>query len=78
MADVPKQESNQPGKLFSLTSTFAVHLKGCLGRLHADMTVKSLMRLDGYPGWSESSLDEWVITLVLLYNDILSNYTTIF
>ena len=51
----PSEDSNQPGHLPSLIRVFAVRMKKvCL--VPIKRTAKTLIRLGGCPGWSESSL----------------------
>ena len=75
----PSEDSDQPGHLPSLIRVFAVRIKkaGVLSyplsaqrRLWSDWAdaqadSKTLIRLGGCPGWSESSLGAHVILLVL-------------
>ena len=53
MTCAPSEDSDQPGHLLCKTNKMTVH------------TVKSLIRLSGCPGWSESMLDAHVSLLVL-------------
>ena len=48
----PSEDSDQPGHLPSLIRVFAVRMK----KLHTERTAKTLIRLGGCPGWSESLL----------------------
>ena len=65
MACAPSEDSDQPGHPPSLISLHCA-LNGLL-RIQAFFirTAKSLIRLGGCPGWSESSLGEHTILLVL-------------
>ena len=59
----PIEESDRSGHPPSLIRVFAVHSLGIFSCLHAE--AKTLIRLGGCPGWSESSLDAHAILLVL-------------
>ena len=65
MTCAPSKDSDQPGYPPSLISLRCTHEKklGSLAILRA--TAKSLVRLGGYSGRSESSLGPYVILLVL-------------
>ena len=55
MACAPIEDSDQPGHPPSLVRVFAVHMKKAWVQLPIERTVKTLIRLGGCPGRSESS-----------------------
>ena len=63
MACAPNENSDQPGHPPSLIRVFAVRMKKPW--LPIERTAKTLIRLGGCPGWSESSLGATFILLVL-------------
>ena len=63
MAYVPSEDSDQPGHPTSLIS--AVGMKKAWVFSYQLSTQQRLIRLGGYPGWSESSLGAHAILLVL-------------
>ena len=62
MACAPSEDSDQPGHPPSLIRVFAVRLRT---RAFFMQTAKTLIRLGGCPGWSESTLGAHAILLVL-------------
>ena len=66
MTCTPSEDSDQLGHPPSLIRVFAVRSMGKLSTRGFFMrTAKTLIRLDGCPGWSESSLGAYVILLIL-------------
>ena len=68
MTCAPSEDSDKPGHPLSLISLRCPHdetLGPQLMLLPNERTAKTLNRLDGCPGWSEYSLGEHVILLVL-------------
>ena len=57
----PREDSDMPGHPSSLIRVFAVRMKKAwvlsYPELSIERTAKTLIRLGGYPGWSESSLN---------------------
>ena len=52
MACAPSEDSDQPAHPINLVRVFAVHMK----KVWVERTAKTLIRLGGCPGWSESSM----------------------
>ena len=67
MVCAPSKDSDQPGHPPSLIRVFAVHMKDhwVLSYQLIERTGKTLIRLGGCPGWSESSLGAQTILFVL-------------
>ena len=65
MTGAPSEDSDQPEHPPSLTRIFAVRMKKAWVLSYLLSAQRRLHRLDGCPGWSESSLDAQVILLVL-------------
>ena len=61
----PSKDSDQPGHPPSLIRVFAVRMKKAWILSYPLSTGKTLIRLGGCPGWSESSLGALAILLVL-------------
>ena len=61
----PCEDLDQPGHPPSLIRVFAVHMNKAWVLSYPVSTQRRLIRLDGCPGWSESSLGGQVILLVL-------------
>ena len=67
MTWAPSEDPDQPGHLPSLIRVFTVRMdKHWALNYLFEHTVKTLIRQGGCPGWSESSLGDHVILLVLL------------
>ena len=62
----PSEDSNQPGHPPSLISLSCPREERLVPLLPFEHKAKTLVRLGGCPGWSESSLGAQVILLVLL------------
>ena len=65
MAYAPSEDSDQPGYPPSLIRVFAVRMKKAWTLSYTFSTQRKLIRLGGCPGWSESSLRAYVISMVL-------------
>ena len=65
MACGPSEDSDQPGHPFGLVSLRCSHEESLGPWLPTERTAKTLIRLGGCPGWSESSLGAHAILLVL-------------
>ena len=61
----PSEDSYQPGQPPSLIRVFIVRMKKPWVLGYPLSTQRRLIRLDGCPGWSESSLSTLIILLVL-------------
>ena len=61
----PSEDSDQPGHLPSLISLRCPHEETLGPQLPTECTAKTLIRLGGCPGWSQSSLGAHAILLVL-------------
>ena len=64
-ACAPSKDSDQPGHPPSLISLRCPHEESLGPKLPSECTVKTLIRLGGCPGRSESSLGAYAISLVL-------------
>ena len=65
MACVSIEDSDQPGHTHSLIRVFAVRMKKPWDLSYPLSTLRRLIRLAEYPGWSESSLGAQIVLLVL-------------
>ena len=68
----PSEDSDRPGHLPSLIRVFAVRIKKAWVLSYPLSAQRSLIRLGGCPGWSESSLDAHVSMLVLSWGCLFS------
>ena len=77
VACAPSEDSDQPGYPPSLIRVFAVRMKEAWVHsypLSTEQRAKTLIRLGGCPGWSESSLGAHAIVLVLLWGGSIFNF----
>ena len=65
MVCAPCENSDQPGHLPSLIRVFAIRMKKHWVLSYPSSLLRTLIRLGGCPGWSESSLGVHTILLVL-------------
>ena len=77
MACAPSKDSDQPEHLPSLIKIFTVRMKKAqvLSNQFIKCTAKTLIRLGGCPGWSESSLGAQIMLLVLSRGSSYQNWS---
>ena len=68
----PSEDSDQPGHSAILISLRCPHEQSLGQYLPTERTAKTLIRLGGYPGWSESSQGAYTRLLVLSWSGSLS------